>query len=106
MYIFAVKYPKLIAFIFIGFLLVVACIVAYAIYNRNKIVKIKEVELKNTKGEVIGTLPKKDLIHVKYRGMLLFMDEKEYSVWFHANRQQRNQLFKLAMKGKNLITRE
>ena len=96
----------MIAFIFVGFVLVVCLIVAYGIKNRNKQAKLKEIQLKNLKNEIIGNLPKKDLIHVKYRGMHLFMDEKEYSVWYHANRQQRNHLFKLAMKGKNLITGE
>lgn len=96
----------MIAFAFVSFLLVVACIVAYAIYHRNKVVKLKTVQLKNVKDEIVATLPKKDLIHVKYRDVHLFMDEKEFYKWTYSNRQQKGQLLKLAMKGKNLITGE
>ena len=80
---------------------------AYAIHNHNKeLKKIKDTEMSELEEKFYCSLPPEQWFYiVEYRGNWLKLDEQEIVYWMQ-NRQIRNKLFKLAMKGKNLITGE
>lgn len=91
----------LVEFVFVLIVLIIAYCVAYQQLNKQF---IEDIELTDIEYQFYCSLPPEQWFYiVEYRGNWLKLDEQEIIVW-NNNRQLRNQLAKLAMGGKNLIT--